>query len=53
MTVQELYDLCRKVGDSHKIEIRLRPADNLVKVEFDKDDGDVFAHLIAEAPIRL
>ena len=54
MTVQELYDLARKKGDPRKIELKLRPDDdNLAEVEFEEEDGEVSAYLIAEGSIHL
>lgn len=54
MTVQELYDLTRKKADPHKVELRLRHDDDeIVEVEFDEEDGGVFAYLIEEGAIHL
>lgn len=54
MTVQELYDLTQKKGDPRKVEIRLRPDnDEIAEVEFDEQDGEVFACLIEEGAIHL
>jgi hypothetical protein len=54
MTVQELYDLARKKGDPRNIELKLRPDDDtLAEVEFEEEDGEVSAHLIAEGSIHL
>jgi hypothetical protein len=54
MTVQELYDLTQKKADPAKVEIRLRPDDDeIAEVEFEEEDGEVFANLIAESAIHL
>ncbi len=54
MTVQELYDLTRKEADPRKVEVRLRPhGDEIAEVEFEKEDGQVFAYLIEEGAIHL
>jgi hypothetical protein len=54
MIVQQLYDLAQKKGDPRKIEIRLRPDNGeIAEVEFDEEDGEVFACLIEEGAIHL
>ena len=54
MTVQQLYDMTQKKADPRKVEIRLRPHnDEIAEVEFDEEDGEVFACLIEEGAIHL
>jgi hypothetical protein len=54
MTVQELYELTRKNADPSKVELRLRPdGDEIVEVEFEKDENEFFAYLIEERSIHL
>ncbi len=54
MTVQELYELTQKKADPRKVEIRLRPDnDEIAEVEFDEEDGEIFACLIEEGAIHL
>ena len=54
MTVQELYDLTQKNHDPRKVELRLRPHDHeIVEVEFEEDDGHIYACLIEEGAIHL
>ena len=53
-TVQELYDFTRKKADPQKVEILLRPdGDEIAEVEFGKENGQVFAYLIAEGAIHM
>ena len=62
MTVQELYDFTRKKADPRKVELRVRnnslyapvpQGDEVAEVEFEKEDGQVFAYLIEEGAIHL
>ena len=54
MTVQELYDLTQKRGDPRKIQIRLRQhGDEIAEVEFEEDDGQLYASLVEEGAIHL
>jgi hypothetical protein len=54
MTVQELYDLTSKRTDPSKVELRLRPdGDEIAEVEFEVDEGEVFAYLTEESAIHL
>jgi len=54
VTVQELYDLTQKKHDPRKVELRLRPhGDEIAEVEFEEDDGQVYACLIEEGAIHL
>ena len=54
MTVQQLYDMTQKKADPRKVEIRLRPHnDEIAEVEFDEEDGAIFACLIEEGAIHL
>jgi hypothetical protein len=54
MTVQELYDLTQKKSDPGRVEIRLRPDnDDIAEVEFEEEDGEIFACLIQEGAIHL
>lgn len=54
MTVQELYDLTRKEANPRNVEVRLRPrGDEIAEVEFEKEDGQVFAYLVEEGAIHL
>lgn len=54
MTVQDLYDLTQKKTDPRTVELRLRPdGDEIAEVEFDKEEGQVFAYLIEEGAIHL
>jgi len=54
MTVQELYDLTQKKGNPRTIGIRLRPDDDeIAEVEFEEEDGELYANLIAEGAIHL
>lgn len=54
MTVQELYDLTQKNGDPRKTEIRLRQhGDEIAEVEFEEDDGRLYASLIEVGAIHM
>jgi hypothetical protein len=54
MTVQELYDLTQKNGDPRTTEIRLRQHGNeIAEVEFEEDNGQLYASLIEEGAIHL
>jgi hypothetical protein len=55
MTVQELYDLTlKKKADPGKVELRLHPDDDeIAEVEFEEDDGELYANLIIEGAIHL
>ena len=54
MTAQELYELTQKKANPSKVELRLRPdGDEIAEVEFEKEEGQVFAYLVEEGAIHL
>jgi hypothetical protein len=54
VTVQDLYDLTQKNGDPRKTEIRLRQhGDEIAQVQFEEDEGQLYASLIEEGAIHL
>lgn len=54
MTVQKLYELTQKKADPRKVEIRLRPYDDVIaEVQLEEENGEVFAYLIKEGAIHL